>query len=169
MFRGRKIGAVRRFGKTGFIAACVFALVFVTRTGGTDAQSPAGSSSSAGAKKTVPADPSEMLPKGRRAYSMILDNSNAVLASASRGRRIDITAAFPAGPDGLPLATTVLKGVPVIGSKEASGGTALILSITPGEAERIAFAVANARIFVSLCPGGPDTAAPTQGVTFNDF
>jgi hypothetical protein len=85
------------------------------------------------------------------------------------GGRIDIAAAFPAGPDGLPLAVTALRGVPVIEKKSVGGGTALVLSVTPDQAERLAFAVANARIFISLCPAGPDTAIPSRGVTFDDF
>ena len=169
MFRGRKIGTARRFGKTVTLIFCLLALGFITRFGGADARLPVAQSVEAKINTTAAVDPSETLPKGRRAYSIILDNSNAVLSSSSAGQRIDITAAFPAGPDGLPLAVTVLRSVLVIGSKTASGGTALVLSITPDDAERIAFAVANARIFVSLCPGGPDVAAATPGVTFDDF
>lgn len=168
MFSGRKIGTARRFGKTTFLIFCAVAALFAARSGGADTSSRTASLSKP-ISEAAPANPSDMLPKGRRAYSITLDNSNAALCASASGRRIDITAAFPAGPDGLPMAVTVLRGVPVIEAKAAAGNALLLLSVTPGDAERMAFAVANARIFVSLCPGGPDTATATQGVTFDDF
>lgn len=169
MFRGRKIGSARRFGKVVFIVILALLPAVVASAGGPET----GFTATGKPESTKPAaetpDFPDSLPKGRRAYQIVLDNTNAFIASKSVGRRIDITAAFPAGPDGLPAALTVLRGTPVIGSRTASGGIALALSVTPADAERLAFAAANARIFISLCSDGPDIAPPTSGVTFDDF
>lgn len=169
MFRGRKVGTVRRFGKTIFIVCCALALVYLGRASRDVAADVSPAGAPAKAKTPIAVSPADFLPKGRRAYSIVIDNANGILSSITDGSRVDINAAFPAGPDGLPVAMAVLRNVPVIGVKPVSGGTALILAVSPDDAVRAAFAVANARVSVSLCPGGPDTAEAAAGVTFDDL
>jgi hypothetical protein len=169
VFRGRKIGTARRFAKTLLVIILALLPAIVAGQGRAVSGTVSVEKQNVTKQTASGSDLSDRLPKGRRAYSIVVDNGNAAIVSDSAGRRIDITAAFPAGADGMPSAVTVLRSAPVIGSKPAQGGTALLLSVTPADAERLAFAAANARIFVSLCPNGPDISAPTSGVTFSDF
>jgi hypothetical protein len=167
VFRGRKIGTARRLSKTILLVTSVLFLMIAVRQGGRETG--ASVTAKAASKPVIVENPVDCLPKGRRAFSIPIDNNNSALSSITEGARVDITAAFPAGPDGMPVAITVLKNVPVIGFKDASGGKTLMLSVSPEDAEKAAFAVANGRIFVSVCPGGPDTSFPSSGVTFDDL
>ncbi len=107
--------------------------------------------------------------RGQRAVGLSLPAADPVASAVRAGDRIDVTGAFATAPDGQPLARTILDHVLVITAARQGANVGLTLSVTPPEAEALAFAAANARLSLALCPPGPDTSRPTEGVTFNDL
>lgn len=107
--------------------------------------------------------------KGQRAFGLVFDKTTPLARWITVGDSIDITAAFPAGTEGQPIARTIAHSVFVTATKIVDDTAFLVLSITPEEAELLSFAIANARISIAICPAGPDIDIPTRGVTFNDI
>lgn len=168
MGRGKKIGVRGRSGNAAVLTGITISLVClslfaVIRSKETRfEQPPRIVSATVGESETGPA-------KGTRSFALNIDNTGALPGSIEPGRLIDVTAAFPAGPDGLPFAKTVLKRVKVVGINKERASSILVVSLTPGQAESAAFAAANARLFISICPSGPDATAPTKGAGFGEL
>ncbi len=111
----------------------------------------------------------EVTQRGQRAVGLGFPAADPVASAVRAGDRIDVTGAFATAPDGQPLARTILNHVLVITAARQGATVGLTVSVTPQEAEALAFAAANARLSLALCPAGPDTGRPTDGVTFGDL
>lgn len=167
--QGKKIGVGRPWRRgVGWIVFFLFVLVISSawraptreaKTIGVAARpSPAGD-----------AGPVAVTQRGQRAVGLGFLAADPVAVAVRTGDRIDVTGAFSAAQDGQPLARTVLNHVLVIAAVRRGDNVGLTLSLTPEEAQTLAFAAANARLSLALCPAGPDLSHPVSGVTFDDI
>jgi hypothetical protein len=170
--RGRKIGTGRTWWRAiGWLTAVLVMLLIGAAWGPpTSSDETAGSVKRTGpAVETVATRPVDVTQRGQRAVGVTFPVGDPVAAAIRDGDRVDVTGAFATAPDGQPLARTVLNHVLVIVAARQGAVVALTLSVTPREAEALAFAAANARLSIALCPAGPDTGLPADGVRFDDL
>lgn len=167
--RGRKIG-VRRPGRYAAAAGLgVFMLLsFISLTG-------------ANGKQTVPDKKiaktnKAILPENRltvardeRACGITLDDGNPLADVLEAGDKIDIIASFPSGSAGGPETRTVVAGARVVDIGHDKRAGVIIVSITPKDAEKLAYAQANGKLVVVLCPPGPNLTTGQSGVTYDDL
>ena len=165
--QGRKINTRPVWQRGAWLLAGAAALLVAAK--GVVGPPPAAGGGRALDKPRVVEATVDAIERGQRATGLTFDAGNPVAASVRSGDRIDVTAAFAAGPDGQPLARTVLNHVLVIAAARMGANVALTLALDPADAERLAFAAANARLSPALCPDGPDLSRPTSGVTFDDL
>lgn len=169
MFKGKKISTGKNRRELAAKALLLLSVVCLVLYAVGEKEKPAKSSSVSVATDRLISEDAPALDKNRRSLRMVLDETQNGAGAVIRGDRIDITASFPAGPDGQPLARTILRNALVLKTTNPGGRQAITISVTPTEAELMAFAITNARVLVSVCPPGPCVTGPTSGVTFNDL
>lgn len=94
-----------------------------------------------------------------RAMEVPVEAAAGMLSGMKTGDRVDVIAIEEqAGPgDGkIPVARTILKGVPVVGVNPGgdSGAGVLVVAVTPGQAETLALARSRGKVYASLLAFG---------------
>jgi len=169
VFKGKKISTGKTRRELAAKALLLISMICLTlyAVGGKEKPAKSGNISAAADGPVSEAAPT--LDKNRRSLRIVLDDTQSGAGAVVKGDRVDVTASFPAGPDGQPLARTILRNALVLAANGAGGKQGIALSVTPAEAELMSFAIANARVLVSVCPPGLNITGLTSGVTFNDL
>jgi hypothetical protein len=167
MFQGKKIGTRPLWQRVIWLIAAGAGLFLAAA--GRGGSTPTAKVPVAAARPQASSAVPYSIERGQRAVGLNFDAGNPVAEAVRAGDRIDVTGAFAAGPDGQPLAATVLTHVLIAESVRRGANIALTMILDPADAERLAFSAANARLSLSLCPDGPDTSRPAKGVTFDDL
>lgn len=166
--RGKKIGDSQPWLYPSLAGVITFLVLSVYAVGtdfisGRAAKSEA-SGVAAAEKQTIVANPVE---RGCRAYAIMIEADNPATSKINAADKIDIIVSFPAGQEGPARANTVVAGARVISVD--SKNRSITVSVTPAEAEKLAFSQTNGQIRIALCPAGPDTAIAGRGATFESL
>lgn len=108
-----------------------------------------------------------MVPAGQRAVALSLDETSPGVSIVQPGSMVDVAVTLGRDVTGEPETKTIVTRRRVIGVErpERSGVSVISVLVTPPEAERLAFAQANGRLALFLCPADDDLAGATAGVT----
>jgi Flp pilus assembly protein CpaB len=165
---GKKIGSPRPLffpsvaGLITFVTLAVYATGFNAHTGLDKKKTTLGVA--APAKSAVVPNP---VDKGYRAYAITVEADNPAISIINASDKIDVIVSFPANADDPARTDTVVAGARVI-SVDAKNRSA-VLSVTPADAEKLAFSQTNGELRIALCPAGPDTAIAGQGATYDSL
>lgn len=125
---------------------------------------------------TVSARLTETAQPGTRALAIPIDNATGVGGTIQAGERVDIIAAVRIESTNSPATTfskVIAQGVPVLHRTEPDNYTTtgtVVVQVTPEQAEEIAFAQLNGKIYLATNPyrTGAETEK-TTGVTPDSF
>jgi len=93
-----------------------------------------------------------MVPAGLRAVPVPVAFPSGVLAS---GDRVDVLATFAAGQPHTEVVVTEAEVLSILSAEGTLDGTThLILVVTPGDAERLAYARSFAELSIAVTPSG---------------
>ncbi|HEY8415915.1 MAG TPA: Flp pilus assembly protein CpaB [Thermaerobacter sp.] len=114
------------------------------------------------------------LPPGRQAFFVPTGLEQGLGGAVTAGDRVDVI--FVGGEGPAAVSRTLLEAVPVLQVRDEEGRRleedgrplGVLLAVTPGEAERLAYALAFGRVYLSLAPAAGQ-AAGGPGITWDSL
>jgi Flp pilus assembly protein CpaB len=112
-----------------------------------------------------------MVQEGYRGFSILTDESDPQGRILRTGNQVDMLVTLNRDVLGMSVTKTILERKDVIAVEGLGRNDMYIvtLMVSPEEAQKLAYAQANGRISISICPAGDDSYRPLRDITAEEL
>lgn len=112
-----------------------------------------------------------MVREGYRGFSILTDESDPQGRILRAGNQVDMLVTLNRDVLGMSVTKTILERKDVIAVEGLGRNDMYIvtLMVSPEEAQKLAYAQANGRISISICPAGDDSYRPLRDITAEEL